>query len=90
MLLYSHRVIKNVQGGEIMTDTERLEKAILNSGLKKYVIADKLSIDRATLTRKIKNQTEFKAREISLLSEILDLSPADKDAIFYSCSKSQI
>lgn len=67
-----------------MTDTERLEKAILNSGLKKYVIADKLSIDRATLTRKIKNQTEFKAREISLLSEILDLSPADKDAIFYS------
>jgi hypothetical protein len=67
-----------------MTDTERLEKAILNSGLKKYVIADKLSIDRATLTRKIKNQAEFKAREISLLSEILALSPADKDAIFYS------
>jgi hypothetical protein len=67
-----------------MTDTERLEKAILNSGLKKYVIADKLSIDRATLTRKIKNQTDFKAREISLLSEILGLSPADKDAIFYS------
>ena len=66
-----------------MTHTEKLEDAITKSGLKKYIIAERLGINRATLTRKIKNQAEFKASEIALLSEILSFSPAEKDAIFY-------
>ena len=66
-----------------MTDTKKLEDAITKSGFKKYSIAEKIGIDRATLTKKINNVTEFKASEIAMLSEILDLSAVEKDSIFY-------
>ncbi len=46
-----------------MTDTKRLLRIIDNSGLKRVYIAEKLGIDRFSLYKKIRNETEFKASE---------------------------
>ncbi len=68
-----------------MTDTKRLLKIIDNSGLKRVYIAEKLGIDRFSLYKKIRNETEFKASEIKNLCKILDITD-DKtiSEIFFS------
>lgn len=67
-----------------MTDTKSLKIAIMMSGISQEEIAYQLGITRETLWRKINNITEFKAREIMLLRDILHLSNEQRDAIFFS------
>lgn len=67
-----------------MTNTELLNKTILESGLKRQYLADKLGITRWGLTKKIENQSEFKASEIVILQEALQLSDDLRDQIFLS------
>lgn len=67
-----------------MTDTTKLKVAILMSGISHDKIAYQLGIARETLWRKINNITEFKAREIMLLQDILHLSNEERDSIFFS------
>ena len=67
-----------------MVNEELLYDAISANGLKLGFIANKLDIDRSTLWRKVKNQTEFTASEISMLSKLLGLNTADKDRIFFN------
>ena len=57
-----------------MTDTKELLKIIDDSGLKRIHIAKKLGIDRFSLYKKIRNETEFKASEIKKLCEILGIN----------------
>ena len=52
------------------------------SGYKYNYIAEKLNLSRAGLFKKINNITEFKASEIVMLSDLLKLSPAERDDIF--------
>ena len=66
-----------------MTDTVKLLEAIQNKGLKRGYIAEKLGIDRSTLWKKVTNQSEFLASEITALSELLGLSKSDRDKIFF-------
>jgi len=66
-----------------MTDTVKLLEAIQNKGLKRGYVASKLCIDRSTLWKKLTNQSEFTANEIAALSELLELSRADRDGIFF-------
>ena len=67
-----------------MTDTKSLKIAIIRADISHEEIAYKLGITRETLWRKINNITEFKAREIMLLRDILHLSNEQRDAIFFS------
>ena len=57
-----------------MTDTELLRRAVNRSGLKYKAIASNLGITPFGLQKKIKNLTEFKASEISKITELLHLS----------------
>lgn len=67
-----------------MTDTVKLEMAITRSGITKKKISECLGISEMGLYKKINNITEFKASEICLLQKILNLSPTERDAIFFA------
>ena len=68
-----------------MTDTDRLNKAIEDSGMKIIVILEKMGIKSyATLKAKIENKQEFKASEIAKLCEILHLDAEQMNGIFFT------
>jgi DNA-binding XRE family transcriptional regulator len=66
-----------------MTNTSELEAAIARSGKSKNDLASKLGLARETLWKKINNMVEFKAGEILALQQLLHLSSAKRDAIFF-------
>ncbi|WP_418469164.1 hypothetical protein [Dialister hominis] len=66
-----------------MTNTSELEAAIARSGKSKKDLANKLGLARETLWKKINNMVEFKAGEILALQQLLHLSSAERDAIFF-------
>ena len=67
-----------------MTDTEKLNDAILESGIKITAIANKLGISREGFYKKLNNETEFKASEISAMQRILGLTNKKRDEIFFA------
>lgn len=67
-----------------MTNTKLLEDAIDRSGLKKGWIAARLGISRGGLTNLVANRAEFKASQIQLLCDLLGLTTAQRDAIFFA------
>lgn len=68
-----------------MTDTVRLQEIIKASGLKKSYIAKELGITAETLSRKIRNKSNFNSCEIKTLSRILGIkSLTDIDKIFFA------
>lgn len=67
-----------------MTNTTMLEQYIENSGYKKSFIAQQIGLTAYSLSRKINNKSEFKAREITALCEILKITAKDKEAIFFA------
>lgn len=68
-----------------MTNTKLLNEKILESGLKKKFIAEKLGLSTYGLQRKIENRSEFKASEISILCDLLDIrTAAEKERIFFA------
>lgn len=73
------------KGGEDVTNTELLEKKIIDSGYKKSFIAKAIGLKSAFgLANKINNKTEFKASEINALCDLLKIETAEeKEAIFF-------
>ena len=68
-----------------MTNTQMLNKAIEDSGLKINRIIDAMGIKAyATLREKIENRREFTASEIMRLCEILNLDNDQREAIFFA------
>ena len=68
-----------------MTNTEKLERRIQQSGLKKSYIAKTLGIDLKTLKNKITGRTEFKESEMDAMWKLLGITdPAEKIAIFFA------
>ena len=67
-----------------MTDTEKLGAVIADSGMTITAIARKLGITREGLYKKLNNETEFKASEISTMQKILNLSNEKRDEIFFA------
>lgn len=65
-----------------MTDTDKLNDAILESGIKIVAIAGKLGISRKGFYKKLNNETEFKASEIAAMQKILGLTNRKRDEIF--------
>ena len=67
-----------------MTDTQALRAAINNRGLKNKYVAAQMGLSSYEKKKKIENDSEFKASEIMKLSEILDLSVEEREAIFFA------
>ena len=65
-----------------MTNTKLLLEAIEASGYKREWLAKKINITRAALLKKINNESEFKASEVSKLSQVLSLTTQERDNIF--------
>lgn len=67
-----------------MIDTIKLEMSITKARITKRELAKQLGISEMSLYNKIHNISEFKASEIRHLSEILELSDRDRQAIFFA------
>lgn len=69
-----------------MTNTKLLEAKIKQSGLKKCHIAARLGVSSAGLTNLIRGRAEFKASQIHVLADLLNLTAQEKEAIFFAVS----
>lgn len=68
-----------------MTNTDLLEKTIKDSGLKKNYLAERLGISAFSFAKKIRNENEFKASEINVLCELLNIKNLEiKENIFFA------
>ena len=67
-----------------MIDTIKLEMSITKARITKRELAKQLGISEMSLYNKIHNISEVKASEIRQLSEILELSDSDRQAIFFA------
>lgn len=67
-----------------MTNTSLLRKKIDESGYKLRFIASKLGITYQGFLKKINNETEFKASEMQILKELLNLTDAEFEQIFFT------
>lgn len=72
------------QGGENLTDSKMLSDEIADSGMTITAIAKKIGITREGFYKKLNNETEFKASEISALQKILRLTNKKRDEIFFA------
>lgn len=66
-----------------MTNTTMLRKKIDDSGYKVSFIAKKCGLTYQGFMKKVNNESEFKASEIQILKELLNLSDEDSNAIFF-------
>ena len=67
-----------------MTDSKMLSDEITDSGMTITAIAKKIGITREGFYKKLNNETEFKASEISALQKILRLTNKKRDEIFFA------
>jgi hypothetical protein len=68
-----------------MVNTVLLERLIRESGLKRGFIAEKLDISLAWLSKKIAGLVPFKAYEIQILCELLNITDLEvKEAVFFA------
>lgn len=67
-----------------MTDSKMLGDAISKSGITITAISKKLGITREGFYKKLNNETEFKASEISAVQQILHLTNKKRDEIFFA------
>lgn len=63
-------------------DGALLDKYIENSGLKIGFIVEKLGISRQSFDNKRKGDTPFRASEVYVLCDLLNISESDKPKIF--------
>lgn len=66
-----------------MTNSALFREAVAKAGIKYKFLAKTLGITPYGLQKKIENRSEFKASEIYLVSETLNLSEADRNSIFF-------
>lgn len=66
-----------------MVNTNLLKARIIETGMDKRIIAEKLGISPTSLNYKINNRTQFKANEIQALSSILGIGK-EKDKYFFA------
>ena len=67
-----------------MTDINLLKSTIEESGLRNRFIADKLGLSPEGFYKKLRGKSEFKVSEVGIITELLRLSPAERDEIFFS------
>ena len=67
-----------------MKGLELLRKKIDQSGLKPTYVAERLGISYQGLKKKLDGDTEFKASEIAILKDMLQLSDVEVQDIFFT------
>ncbi len=67
-----------------MTDTVLLREKINQSGYKMRFISQRIGITYQSLLNKINNRSEFRANEIQMLHDLLDLTEQERVDIFFS------
>ena len=67
-----------------MGDMTMLRRKIKDSGVTITAVADRIGVTRETLYNRLDGKSEFKASEISCLTNMLRLKKAEQDAIFFS------
>lgn len=67
-----------------MTNTSLLRSKIDDSGYKLAYIAKQLGITYQGFLKKINNETEFKASEMQILRNLLNLTDAEFEQIFFT------
>ena len=67
-----------------MTDRKLLEHCIERSGLKKGFIADAIGKDPSAFSKKLAGIRDFTEAEMRALARVLQLSDAEKIAIFFA------
>lgn len=68
-----------------MTDTEKLQEKIDDSGKKKGYLAEKVGLSRAGFRNCETNKAEFTARQINILCDELYITDLEeKEAIFFA------
>lgn len=67
-----------------MTNTSLLRNKIDDSGYKLAYIARQLGITYQGFLKKINNETEFKASEMQILRNLLNLTDAEFEQIFFT------
>lgn len=66
-----------------MTDTKVLKGLMVTKGITLDSLASLTGINRASLSNKINNKTEFKTSEVKSIQTALGLNDTDRDAIFF-------
>lgn len=66
-----------------MVNEKLLKAKIIEKGIERKFIAEKLGISPTTLNYKLNNKTEFKASEIKALSILLGIAK-EKDKYFFA------
>ena len=66
-----------------MTNTALLRKKIDESGYKLHFIAKQIGITYQGFLKKINNESEFKAKEIMILCDLLKIDIQEKELIFF-------
>ena len=67
-----------------MTNTEALREKIADSGFTLTYVSKQLGISREALYHKLNGESEFWASEILALRKLLNLNPAEFNAIFFA------
>lgn len=67
-----------------MTNSDLLKKIISEKGIKKSKLIEALSISYTQLQRKIENKIEFKASEIMILCDTLNIDINLREKIFFN------
>lgn len=67
-----------------MTNTTLLEQYIEKSGFKKSFIAKQIGLTPYGFSLKVKNKSEFKAKEIIALCNLLKIDTMGREAIFFA------
>lgn len=67
-----------------MTDTNLLRAKIDLAGYKLKWIAERCGITYAGLLKKMNNESEFKASEMFILKDLLDIDADEFESIFYA------
>lgn len=67
-----------------MLNTQLLDEKINKSGFKVGYLVETLGLSRNGFDKKRKGKTPFRAAEIYVLCDLLNLSESDKMAVFYA------
>lgn len=67
-----------------MTDSRLLYEKIDKSGYKLRFIAEKIGVTYQCFLNKINNRSEFRASEIQMLYELLNMTEEERVAIFFA------
>ena len=90
MLLINNQHENTKKGGVYLTDVSMLLSKIEKSGYKKNYIAQKMGITTATLSNKLNGRRDFLVKEIRTLSQILGLTPNEREQIFFKSNVDRI